>query len=153
MPISAEQTKERNRKYTREFRARNLLLVRERERARYLKRKESGARQAYVRMKWQKDKLKMTPADRARRVEAQRRYKAKKKEFAECTGIIPRKPENGQCAICDRIPDMLVLDHDHATGAFRGYLCRECNLGLGKLGDNLESILKVVAYLRGANAD
>lgn len=39
----------------------------------------------------------------------------------------------GRCAICDTVPrgisrkDNLVLDHDHASGLVRGYLCRGCN--------------------------
>jgi hypothetical protein len=34
----------------------------------------------------------------------------------------------GRCAICGTHPGTgLVLDHDHATGLVRGYLCRSCN--------------------------
>jgi hypothetical protein len=40
------------------------------------------------------------------------------------------------------------LDHDHVTGAFRGWLCNRCNLGIGMLGDCLEGVLKAVAYLK-----
>lgn len=50
------------------------------------------------------------------------------------------------CAICGCLPPLCV-DHDHMTGEIRGLLCRRCNSGLGFLGDNLEGILKVVAYL------
>lgn len=41
-----------------------------------------------------------------------------------------------------------VLDHDHATGKFRGYLCQNCNSGLGKFKDNPITLLKAVEYLQ-----
>lgn len=44
----------------------------------------------------------------------------------------------------------LCFDHDHETGEFRGWLCFDCNQSIGKLGDNLEGLLKAVAYLRKA---
>ena len=42
----------------------------------------------------------------------------------------------------------LSLDHDHITREFRGWLCQHCNQGIGKLGDDLEGVLKAVAYLK-----
>lgn len=44
--------------------------------------------------------------------------------------------------------DALQEDHNHATGAFRGWLCRRCNTGIGLLKDNIDLLLKAVAYLR-----
>lgn len=40
------------------------------------------------------------------------------------------------------------LDHDHENGKIRGWLCKQCNTGLGNLGDNLESLQKAVNYLK-----
>lgn len=45
------------------------------------------------------------------------------------------------------------LDHDHETGEFRGWLCKQCNTGLGNLGDTLESIEKAKAYLIRARSN
>jgi hypothetical protein len=39
------------------------------------------------------------------------------------------------------------LDHDHSDDSFRGWLCEPCNTGLGKLGDNLDGVIKAVNYL------
>lgn len=50
------------------------------------------------------------------------------------------------CEVCgsDR---MLSMDHDHATGRFRGILCSACNRALGALGDDVASLRRVLAYL------
>jgi hypothetical protein len=40
----------------------------------------------------------------------------------------PRK--KGPCEICG-VHAPLCWDHDHSTGAFRGWLCNRCNVGLG----------------------
>ena len=56
-------------------------------------------------------------------------------------------PEN--CELCEKIlqPGKTHLDHDHATGKFRGWLCNTCNLALGHLGDTAASLRRAVAYL------
>jgi hypothetical protein len=62
-----------------------------------------------------------------------------------------------RCAICGtRRPkkvrgkrDGWQVDHDHATGKFRGILCLLCNLGLGYFKDNPKSLRKAVLYLKG----
>jgi hypothetical protein len=41
-------------------------------------------------------------------------------------------------------------DEDPATGSKRGWLCHECNMGLGKFRDSVELLTKAVAYLRDA---
>lgn len=41
----------------------------------------------------------------------------------------------------------LCIDHDHSNNKVRGLLCNRCNRGLGLLGDGMESIKAVVAYL------
>lgn len=39
------------------------------------------------------------------------------------------------------------LDHDHATGQFRGWLCFECNIGLGMFRDNPAVLRRAAEYL------
>ena len=41
----------------------------------------------------------------------------------------------------------LVLDHDHKTGKFRGWICHDCNSALGRAGDNLEGVMNLMKYL------
>ena len=42
----------------------------------------------------------------------------------------------------------LCLDHDQETNQFRGWLCEPCNTGMGLLGDNLDSLMMAVEYLK-----
>lgn len=81
------------------------------------------------------------------------KYRAKQKQFKY--GITPAMEaalyvnQNGVCAICGKSPpDSLVVDHCHETGIIRGLLCRRCNLGLGMLGDTLDSLSSAVRYLK-----
>jgi hypothetical protein len=56
----------------------------------------------------------------------------------------------GVCDCCGKKQEhkSLALDHCHDTLTFRGWLCEGCNLGIGRLGDNLESVLLAVDYLQ-----
>ena len=62
----------------------------------------------------------------------------------------PPKPELCQC--CGKVPfkNKWCLDHDHDDNSFRGWICENCNWGLGQLGDTLESITKAMNYLLAA---
>lgn len=63
----------------------------------------------------------------------------------------PASPRADACECCGRPAWLetknLALDHDHATGVFRGWLCVDCNLGIGKLGDTIAGVEKALAYL------
>jgi hypothetical protein len=58
---------------------------------------------------------------------------------------------DGKCEICERIPAAdergLHIDHDHATGAFRGLICNNCNGGIGRFQDNPEFLRSAASYL------
>lgn len=59
---------------------------------------------------------------------------------------------DGTCQICgiheSKLDKRLAVDHCHDTGEFRGFLCQNCNFGLGFLGDTFESLEKAVGYLK-----
>jgi hypothetical protein len=62
----------------------------------------------------------------------------------------PPPPSGTPCDCCGKI-DRLFIDHDHATGAYRNWICRNCNVGLGMLGDCEEGILQALSYLQRSN--
>ena len=45
----------------------------------------------------------------------------------------------------------LAIDHCHLTRRFRGWLCGQCNVGIGMLGDTLEGVSRAVDYLKRTN--
>ncbi len=62
----------------------------------------------------------------------------------------PTRPEPQLCECCGNPPSgrgSLHLDHDHATGKFRGWICSKCNAGIGLLGDTIEGALRAFDYL------
>lgn len=63
----------------------------------------------------------------------------------------PPKPTACDCCGIDlnvKSGRKAVLDHDHNTNTFRGWLCSFCNLGLGYLNDDVEGVEKALAYLK-----
>lgn len=68
---------------------------------------------------------------------------------AEKYGITIEEFEQGISGVCNicQIKPAEVVDHDHSSGVVRGFLCQQCNLGLGLLGDSLITLSKVVTYL------
>ena len=60
--------------------------------------------------------------------------------------------QNGVCAICKNEGDgkwkKLCVDHDHKTGKVRQLLCRNCNMVLGQVGDNINILQSMIEYLQ-----
>jgi hypothetical protein len=56
-----------------------------------------------------------------------------------------------RCGICGKTEKenkrKLAIDHEHDSGRVRGILCRNCNAGIGLLGDNLQGVTKALQYL------
>jgi hypothetical protein len=51
------------------------------------------------------------------------------------------------CECCEKKhKKTLCLDHDHETGEFNGWLCDDCNVGIGRLGDTIDGLMKAVKY-------
>lgn len=66
-----------------------------------------------------------------------------KTDICQCCGQIPTHQEGMRTK-------GLVCDHDHETNQFRGWICRNCNHGIGKLGDNIEGLKQALRYLEQA---
>ena len=65
--------------------------------------------------------------------------------------VPPTAPDN--CQACG-IPFILTkthhgpcCDHDHKRGEFRGWICNDCNLALGRAGDSRERLQLLINYL------
>ena len=57
-------------------------------------------------------------------------------------------PQPTHCESCGDIPKKhMVMDHCHETGRFRGWICDQCNVGIGNLGDNIAGLEKGLSYL------
>ena len=64
--------------------------------------------------------------------------------------------QDHRCAICGEkekeqrngLVKHLAVDHDHKTGRIRELLCTACNKGLGHFQDDIDLMLKAIAYLR-----
>jgi hypothetical protein len=63
------------------------------------------------------------------------------------------KKQHGSCGICQQPLDFYKahLDHSHSTGKARGFLCRNCNIGLGHFKDDLDLLDKAMEYLVRGN--
>ena len=58
--------------------------------------------------------------------------------------------QDNKCAICEKTFESqkhTVVDHCHESGEVRGLLCRQCNTGIGMLGDSKEVLSKAIKYL------
>ena len=51
------------------------------------------------------------------------------------------------CECCFKTTDKLQRDHIHGTLFFRGWICKNCNTGLGLFDDNLKGVLAGALYL------
>jgi hypothetical protein len=57
--------------------------------------------------------------------------------------------QDNRCAICgvEGNGEALNIDHCHETGKVRGLLCRDCNLGIGRLKDDVVLLQRAIEYL------
>ncbi len=72
-----------------------------------------------------------------------RRYGVTPEQAGDCLDA-----QGGVCALCMG-DGPLELDHDHATGLFRGWLCGPCNRFLGHSHDDTSLLRRAIAYLSG----
>jgi hypothetical protein len=66
------------------------------------------------------------------------------------SGIVDATDErrSGPCETCGRETPSLHMDHDHATGLKRGWLCGSCNRALGLVKDNTQTLQRMLDYLK-----
>ena len=64
----------------------------------------------------------------------------------------PKIDDSFHCPVCQRTIIVqknrdVNLDHDHETGEIRGYVCNDCNTGMGNFNDNVSIILRAVKWI------
>lgn len=59
------------------------------------------------------------------------------------------REQNGRCAICRKPPKgvRLCVDHDHKTEQIRALLCRQCNMVLGLIQEDILVAARIFNYL------
>lgn len=62
--------------------------------------------------------------------------------------------QQGKCATCNCVLDLsygqksrFAVDHNHETGKVRGVLCNVCNISLGLIRDNVNTLQNMITYL------
>ncbi|MEK7104390.1 MAG: Hpy99I family type II restriction endonuclease [Patescibacteria group bacterium] len=66
-----------------------------------------------------------------------------------------KKPQNEpfECPVCAKrtiagITCKVVLDHNHADGRVRGWICDSCNTGIGRFQDDINLMEKAIKFLK-----
>jgi hypothetical protein len=151
--------KNADRRYTAEYRKRNPHLILE------IAKKAKAKRESIRLLGWSRkcrvcsDEF-STKSPTATTCSDKCRYRSRSGTLAKRYGISPARVESalvgqgGKCAICGAIEAdqrrRLSIDHNHATGAFRGLLCERCNLGIGYFCDSPDLLESAANYLARA---
>jgi hypothetical protein len=134
-----QQFSARNRRYSRKNRAE--INRRQRERRAAAGAEKAAATAAYMRQ------YHSNPANQ-RRMKCQRLFRLYSLTLAQYSAA--EASRGGACAICGQpcpTGRSLAVDHDHATGVYRGLLCAHHNTGIGLFADSPELLRKAADYL------
>lgn len=55
--------------------------------------------------------------------------------------------QSGKCAICGDDKKKLCVDHDHVSNVVRGLLCGQCNVAIGMLSENADTLRNAIVYI------
>lgn len=85
----------------------------------------------------------------------QNSYRERKFGLSETDVIKIIEEQKNCCKICSKPFEESkfgrkgpMLDHCHKTGRFRGFLCLQCNTGLGSLRDSIPILEEAIKYLK-----
>lgn len=116
--------------------------------------KQMKPKKEYSDTQWARRKNKKTKAaggighckDCVREQNMMRRYKITAEQFDAMLAS-----QKNVCALphCRKTIDKTNchIDHDHHTKKVRGLLCADCNMAMGKMGDQVDKLLGVACYL------
>ena len=55
--------------------------------------------------------------------------------------------QDNRCKICTCEMEDPQIDHNHSTGKIRGLLCKPCNMSLGLLKEDINSLYNMISYI------
>ena len=116
---------------------------------------QKARKQAYDKARYQTRKARVAEfSARWAAANPEKKRASARKTRRKRAGIIDATDERrvGPCEICSRPANPLHLDHDHATGLSRGWLCYNCNHGLGSFRDSVPNLRAAILYLEKSNA-
>jgi len=61
--------------------------------------------------------------------------------------------QNNKCAICGdelKFGKLTAIDHSHTSGKVRGILCHNCNVAMGLLKENVNTLQSMITYLENS---
>lgn len=76
---------------------------------------------------------------------AQRKIVVRRARYKHVKGV-PTFEDPGVCEVCGGT-SKISMDHDHRTSTFRGWLCDDCNVALGKVKDDVSILQRMIDYL------
>lgn len=117
----------------------------------YLATKDLPAKRITSRAYYWKNKEKILAKHKENRIPQQwsKKNLARRESKLE---IIAGRPRSSTCEICGS-GHRIKFDHDHKTGAFRGWICHDCNFALGHARDDKALLLKFIQYLEKNNVE
>jgi hypothetical protein len=127
--------------YQKAYRLKNLARLKEQKKAYHLKNKVKFNKKS--RNWWKENKLRLWFTG------LNKRYGLTKDEIYDLI-----LTQDSRCSICGKMLMRATakLDHCHKTGKVRGFLCSQCNVGLGMFKENKRTLAKAVAYLKQHDA-
>ena len=78
-----------------------------------------------------------------------RRYGITGEEYRQLLSEYPTCPACGR-SLTDLPSRQVHVDHDHVTGAIRGFLCHGCNTALGLVRESPETLRRLAVYIENA---
>ena len=73
-------------------------------------------------------------------------YYIRKYHFSQDVAEALVENRTGICEICKH-EDLLVVDHNHASGKLRGFICSSCNSALGYAKEDKQILEHLIKYL------
>ena len=55
--------------------------------------------------------------------------------------------QNNKCKTCGCELEKPQVDHNHITGKVRGLLCKPCNMSMGLLKENTQTLYNMISYI------